>query len=135
MSFDLNANIAGALFEISCDNSATDIEGSLENPSGGGAGTASAGASFGDCAIAGKLGERCEVPAFESNELSGVATEAGEAPAVEFTPAEGSEIAPVSIAKKEGAKCPVIGNFSLEGALLRPLLRRTGAAETLRLQP
>ncbi len=121
MSFDLSANIAGANVEFSCDSGATEIEGSLENPSGGGAGAAGASAGFGDCVIAGALGERCEVPAFESNELSGAATEVGGAPAVEFTGAEGNAIASFSIVEKEGApkKCPVKGNgFILNGTLI-----------------
>jgi hypothetical protein len=119
MSFELDTEVFGASVEFTCEGE-TDIEGSLENPSGGGAGTASASATFGDCVMPGFNGETCEVLPFDSAELSGAATEAGGEPALELTPAEGSEIATFTIVKKEGApkKCQVTGEYPLEGALI-----------------
>ncbi len=120
MSFELDSEVWGASLEFTCDSGETDIEGSLENPSGGGAGTAGADASFGGCVMPGKLGEKCEVLPFESGELSGIATEVGGSPAVELAPAEGSEIATFTIVTKEGAskECVLAGEYHLRGALI-----------------
>ena len=117
MSFDLDGEVFGASISMSCSSG---LEGTLENPSGGGAGTSSPSMSFSDCSLPGH--ETCAVSSIHANELSGTATEVGAAntPALELTPTEGPVSVEFTVVKKEGAEsyCNLTGLYELYGSLI-----------------
>jgi hypothetical protein len=119
MSFDLQSETYGIPFEMSCTGTSNSIGGSLENPSGGGAGTASATLNLGGCTLpVAWWKERCVLHQPLQWNLSGVATEAGTTPALEFPLPEGSKHLTFTLESGEGKVCPIHGTFPLEGRLL-----------------
>ena len=116
MSFGIDVKIAGTGVKITCDGSSNGVAGSLENPAGGGAGTATAAFTFGECEqpISGCV---IQSPA-HSVELSGVATEVGEAPAVELSPVEGTTVVVFAFENSEGSSCPLRGSVTAKGKLI-----------------
>lgn len=85
----LNTQVGLTKPEIRCDGS---FNGKVENPVGGGAGVATAGytpGSLGGCTI---NISHCYVEGAPTNLLSGVATEVGGAPAVEWSPQSGTTV-------------------------------------------
>ncbi|HTR76172.1 MAG TPA: hypothetical protein VMH33_13035 [Solirubrobacterales bacterium] len=117
MSFGLKGEVYGAHFELSCSGAANGVSGSLSNPTGGGAGTASATATFGECAILNTGKSICLVQTpFSSTELAGVAIESG---AIEFSPAVGTTIATFTVTNGGGTKkCNLAGTYTLSGKLI-----------------
>jgi hypothetical protein len=100
MTFTISSLIGGVNFKLQCAGSVNGAEGSLENPTGGGAGTAAGTLTFGNCSVVEPAAavKTCSVEAggatpVVSAPLSGLATEAEGAPAVRFSPAEKTNIA------------------------------------------
>lgn len=153
-SFSIQSKISGGKeVRITCSGAGNGISGSLENPSGGGAGTATATVSFGACEtdIAG-----CSVQPANSYELAGVATEVGGHPAVEFKGSKGAEVVKFEFSESCGFSQAVFrgkliatsegdGNFNFAASELKSGLfsavtggtatLKSGAGEYLRLQP
>ncbi len=117
MSSTISATITGVKFTMQCGGSSS-AEGAVENPVGGGAGTASGTIDFAGCTVSEPTGGKCSVDGggTTSLPLSGLATEAGGDPAATFSPAEKTTIATFTIS---GASCPwaLKGNKSLTGSL------------------
>jgi len=105
MTTTLSASAGGSSFAILC-GSGSGIEGSVENPSGGGAGSATGTVTFAGCTttVNGKAGV-CSVQGggATSNPLSGLTTESGGAPAVSLSPAEKTSLTTFVVT---GAECP-----------------------------
>lgn len=122
LSFGMSVKIAGGKTEIVCSGSGNSISGSLLNP--GGVGTATAGITLGQCSPFNVPGCTLQLPA-HSAALSGVATEVGGSPVVEFTPSEGTTVISfnlnpgctlgnvITVTGKLLAKSDPFGNFSL----------------------
>lgn len=120
MSIDLKGPIYGSSVELSCSGGENGISGSVLNPTGGGAGTATASATFGNCSIpnTGKMICLVQTP-FTSNELEAVATESGGTPAAEFAPVEGKPIATITVKNGGGSqKCNIAGTWTMTGTLI-----------------
>jgi hypothetical protein len=119
LSFDMKSELFGTGFELACSGSANGVTGSLSNPTGGGAGIATAAATLGECTvpITGK-NTYCLVQAFTSIGLAGAATEVAGTPVVEFSPPEGSGIATFVIAPVSGKKCSFAGTYAINGKLI-----------------
>jgi hypothetical protein len=110
-SFDLSARPFGVLVEIACGGG---LSGSLKNPSGGGAGSATATLTLSGCST--NL-PGCTVKSPVSSVLlSGAATEAGESPAVAFTPSEGDAL--IILTFEGGKECGLKGSFKVKGTLV-----------------
>lgn len=91
--------------------------GRVENPVGGGAGTATAGytpGSLGGCSI---NISHCYVEGAPTNLLSGVATEVGGVPAVEWSPSSGSTVLSFELGSV-GGTCPLASPMSVTGKLI-----------------
>jgi hypothetical protein len=118
LSLKLQGEEFGAPFEFNCNGTGNNLEGTVENPSGGGAGTASATLNLNECSVSpllAKVGCALSVP-IHSAKISGTTTEVGEPklPAVGLsTPSEG-EFATFQLT---GKNCPVRGSYPLEGIL------------------
>lgn len=118
MTFDLQSEVGGVSFEMSCSGTSNSISGSLENPSGGGAGTASATLDLGGCTLLLPWKGLCVLHQPLQWNLSGVSTEVGTTPAVEFPLPEGSKHLTFTIESSAGKTCPVAGTFPLGGTLI-----------------
>lgn len=118
MSFNLASTPFGANVNISCTGSLNKLEGTIENPTGGGVGTATGTLTLGGCSVTQPLNciiEPGGKTPLQSNKLSGVVTEAEGKQAVKFSPAEGTVIAKVTLS---GEKCTTPGTFNVKGSLV-----------------
>jgi len=115
-SYTVSSTISGVKFTIQCNGSGNWAGGSVENPAGGGAGTAKGSMVFAGCIVSQPANCVVEGGGASSKSLTGLATEAGGVPAASFSPTEGSTIATFTIG---GASCPAAlkGGKSLTGGL------------------
>jgi hypothetical protein len=100
------------LFETKISGCEGLFNGKVENPVGGGAGTATAGLTpgfLGGCSI---NVTHCYVEGAPTNLLSGVATEIGGVPAVEWSPSSGTTVLSFELGSV-GGKCPLISSSPL----------------------
>jgi hypothetical protein len=111
----ISSTIVGLKLKIQCGGPSSSIWGSVENPAGGGAGSAAATMAFAGCSVVEPAGKGCTAEA-AAKPLSGLATESAKLPAVTLSPAEKTTIATVTIG---GASCPgaMKGNRDLTGSL------------------
>jgi hypothetical protein len=112
----LNTKIAGGKVEISqCEG--IDV-GSVENPAGGGAGTASSTLTPGwasGCQINVK---GCFIESVTSGELPGRATEVGAVPAVEWSPSSGSTVMVFHLGHFGSSECTLGTAITVTGKLI-----------------
>jgi len=115
-TYTVSATVGGVKNTIQCSGPGNWAGGSVENPTGGGAGTAYGSMVFAGCIVSQPANCVVELGGAGSKSLSGLATEVGGVPAVSFSPAEGSTIATFTIG---GASCPAAlkGAKSLTGGL------------------
>lgn len=118
MTFDLVSEFAGIGVEVSCSGTSNSIGGSLENPTGGGAGTASASLSLGGCTMPYWEAHGCVLHQPVQWSLSGTATEIGTTRAVEFQLPSGSKHLSFTIEAKKGEKCLLPTAYPVEGRLI-----------------
>jgi hypothetical protein len=100
---------------IAC--SSQSMEGSVENPAGGGAGKASStsGLQLSGCTLTQPSQETSKCQVTESGApLSGVATELGGKPAIRF---EGSPVFSIKLASALGQSCAYQGTYQFQGSL------------------
>lgn len=113
---EISATIGGANFRMQCAGSGGGAEGSVENPTGGGAGTATATITFAGCSVSQPAGGVCYVqnPAVSSL-LSGLAGESAGTSSVTLSPSGKTTIATFVVG---GESCPVVmkGSKSLTGS-------------------
>ncbi|HUC00774.1 MAG TPA: hypothetical protein VMS11_13210 [Solirubrobacterales bacterium] len=122
----ITATIAGVKFNMACSGSGSGFEGSVENPAGGGAGTATGTMTLAGCYVSEPSGGVCSVESpVVSTPLSGLAGEAAGAPAVTFSPIGKSTIATFVVS---GGSCPTAlkGSKSLTGSGLTGAFSETG---------
>lgn len=116
-SMTMKSSIGGGSVEFVCGGTGTGLSGSLENPSGGGAGSTKAQVTLVNCTI-NVVG--CVLPnSIVSKPLAGSATEVGGVPTVDFAPSEGTGLFGFSILQDAGSakECPVKGSYTISGKL------------------
>jgi hypothetical protein len=115
ISLNVAATVGGVKTRIECGGSSSRMEGTVENPLSGGAGTATGRILPAGCSIPEPNSGACIVEGVESELLSGLATEAAGAPAVTFA-REGSFLDTFLVG---GASCPAAlkGSKKLTGKL------------------
>ncbi len=118
MTFDLVSEYAGLSIEVSCSGSSNSFGGSLENPTGGGAGTAGALLSLGGCTMPWWEEHGCVLHQPVQWNLSGTATEIGATRALEFQLPSGSKHLSFTIEAKKGEKCLLPASYPVEGRLV-----------------
>lgn len=114
MSFDLESELYGIPVEVSCTGVANSLAGSLKNPTGGGAGTASAEMSLNGCSVSTspyEFGCTVETP-IQLKGLTGLDVEVAGSPALELAGAGGK------FGNLILQECILAGTYALSGQLI-----------------
>lgn len=90
-SFNVGATVAGVKVSIACSGATSTMNGSVENPSGGAAGTATGVLNLPSCSMTAGKATGCTVAPFKTQMLAGTMTEVAGAQAVKLAAAEGKE--------------------------------------------
>jgi hypothetical protein len=114
-SVPLTLNTKVGLINVEINQCEGFINGSVVNPVGGGAGTASATYTPGWVSGCEVHTNHCHIESSGTSKLSGVATEVGGVPAIEWSPSVGTAVMVFQIG---GSECPLPNTLTVTGKLI-----------------
>lgn len=117
MSFGIRVKIALGTVNITCAGTSNGIAGSVENPGGGGAGSATGSFTLNECSLSGASHCTMQFPV-KSVELTGVAGEVGGLPAIELSPREGTTVVKFLLGNSAEGICTLGTSISVTGKLI-----------------
>jgi len=120
MAATISMTAGGTKFTIQCGGPSSGIAGSVENPGGGGAGTATGTMTFAGCTatVNGEAGA-CSVQGggATSSPLSGLTTESGGAPAVTLSAPEKTGLVTLVVTNVSGCPAAFVGTKKVQATL------------------